>query len=171
MRAFILAGLLALAAPAAALAADDAPSAGELARQACKTEKAEMGTRTFKRTYGVKSTSKAMQRCVAKATGSTETDVENAAQACKDERAGDDAAFRAKYGTNKNGRNAFGKCVSAKAREESEDDTEDRVNAAQACKKLKADDENEFEKTYGSGRNAFGKCVSKTARERDEDDD
>ncbi len=35
----------------------------------------------------------------------------NAAKACKTERKADPAAFRAKYGTSKNKRNAFGKCV------------------------------------------------------------
>lgn len=36
----------------------------------------------------------------------------NAAKACASERAPDPAAFRQKYGTNHNKRNAFGKCVS-----------------------------------------------------------
>ncbi len=40
----------------------------------------------------------------------------NAAKACKTERKADPAAFRAKYGTNKNKRNAFGKCVSKTAK-------------------------------------------------------
>jgi hypothetical protein len=40
----------------------------------------------------------------------------NAAQECKAERAADLEAFRAEYGTNRNGRNAFGKCVSGKTR-------------------------------------------------------
>ena len=40
----------------------------------------------------------------------------NAAKGCKTERKADPAAFRAKYGTSKNKRNAFGKCVSQHAR-------------------------------------------------------
>jgi hypothetical protein len=48
-----------------------------------------------------------------------QTDRTNAAQECRAER-GDSAAtreaFRVKYGTNHNGRNAFGKCVSAVAK-------------------------------------------------------
>ena len=40
----------------------------------------------------------------------------NAAKACKTERKSDPAAFRAKYGTSKNKRNAFGKCVSKQAK-------------------------------------------------------
>jgi hypothetical protein len=39
-----------------------------------------------------------------------------AAKACKTERKADPAAFRAKYGTNENKRNAFGKCVSKQAK-------------------------------------------------------
>ncbi len=40
----------------------------------------------------------------------------NAAQECRAERAAGEAAFEEKYGTNRNDRNAFGKCVSRKAR-------------------------------------------------------
>lgn len=45
---------------------------------------------------------------------------ENAAAKCKAERTADPAAFREKYGTNENKRNAFGKCVSKTAREDLE---------------------------------------------------
>lgn len=44
-----------------------------------------------------------------------EADV-RAAKACKAERQTDPAAFKAKYGTNENRRNAFGKCVSQTAK-------------------------------------------------------
>lgn len=40
----------------------------------------------------------------------------NAAQQCRDEQSQDPDAFRDNYGTNHNKRNAFGKCVSQKAR-------------------------------------------------------
>jgi hypothetical protein len=40
----------------------------------------------------------------------------NAAKACWTERKADPAAFKAKYGTNKNKSNAFGKCVSGKVK-------------------------------------------------------
>ncbi len=40
----------------------------------------------------------------------------NAAKACRAERSTDAAAFKAKHGTNHNKSNAFGKCVSAKAK-------------------------------------------------------
>jgi hypothetical protein len=45
-------------------------------------------------------------------------DIVNAAKQCRSERAKDPAAFREKYGTNKNKRNAFGKCVSKTVKEE-----------------------------------------------------
>ena len=40
----------------------------------------------------------------------------NAAKECAAERAADEAAFKKEYGTNRNGGNAFGKCVSRKTR-------------------------------------------------------
>jgi hypothetical protein len=45
----------------------------------------------------------------------------NAAKVCKTERKSDPAAFRAKYGTSKNKRNAFGKCVSQQAKANQDD--------------------------------------------------
>ena len=51
----------------------------------------------------------------------------NAARECRDERKADPAAFMDQYGTNGNKRNAFGKCVSQKAREnheQTDDETE-----------------------------------------------
>jgi hypothetical protein len=69
-----------------------------------------------------------------------------------------------KYGTNKNGNNAYGKCVSGKARHATEQETEARVNAAKTCKKLKAEQKATFEANYGTKKNAFGKCVSETAK-------
>ena len=46
MRTLILAALLALAVAPAALAVDEGPSPVHLAKAACKSEKAQMGTRT-----------------------------------------------------------------------------------------------------------------------------
>jgi hypothetical protein len=57
------------------------------------------------------------------------TEFKNAAKECASERDADAAAFADQYGTNANKKNAFGKCVSQKAREnhqqdESENETE-----------------------------------------------
>src|SRR5918996_1692502 len=43
-------------------------------------------------------------------------ETKKAAKQCAAERAAGEAAFKEEYGTNKNGRNAFGKCVSRKVR-------------------------------------------------------
>jgi hypothetical protein len=103
----------------------------------------------------------------------------NAARECREERGDTDAsreAFREKYGTNANGSNAFGKCVSQKAKakrvEEDADDAdeaEERKNAAQECDAERGETEESrkaFEQEHGTNgnkRNAFGKCVSAKA--------
>ena len=106
------------------------------------------------------------------------TDRTNAAKECRAERGSTDAtreAFRAKYGTNKNGKNAFGKCVSSKAKElKAEEDAEDAEEAKElksAAKECDAErtetGTDAFADKYGtnaSKRNAFGKCVSQTAK-------
>jgi hypothetical protein len=105
----------------------------------------------------------------------------NAAQECRAERgetAASRTAFQEKYGTNANKRNAFGKCVSQKAKakraEQDADDAEeaqDRKNAAQECDAERGDtaaSRKAFEDKYGTNRNkrnAFGKCVSQKAQE------
>jgi hypothetical protein len=167
VRKMIVMALLALAVPAAALAADDTPSATDVASAACKSERAQSGTKTFKATYASNSTSAAMAACVGKRDGAAATDLENAAKACKAERAADLAAFTTKYGTNENGKNAYGKCVSAKAREAAAQETQARVNAAKTCKAERTADAAAFTTKYGTnknGKNAFGKCVSKQAK-------
>jgi ABC-type microcin C transport system permease subunit YejB len=101
----------------------------------------------------------------------------NAAKACKAERgttAQSVAAFKAKYGTNANKANAFGKCVSGKAKkaeeQEAEEQEEARENAAKKCKAERgttAQTIEAFKQKYGTNKNkanAFGKCVSKLAK-------
>jgi hypothetical protein len=95
---------------------------------------------------------------------------ENAAHECKAERSEDAAAFQEKYGDNKNGKNAFGKCVSSKASEnkaemdaEDEQEADEFKNAAKECAAERSEDEEAFREKYGTNRNkrnAFGKCVS-----------
>jgi len=157
---------------AVAAAADQpTPTPADLASEACKTEKHQMGTKVFKLTYTAKSTSKAMAACVAKAQPAAATEKENAAQACKAERDADPAAFATRYGTNKNKKNAYGKCVSTKAQEATEQETQDRVDAAKTCKTERDADPAAFADKYGTNKNkknAFGKCVSATAKADDE---
>ncbi len=101
----------------------------------------------------------------------TKTDRTNAARECRAERgttAATREAFRIKYGTNKNGKNAFGKCVSRRSRDEERERVSASQNAAKQCKAERAADEQAFTQKYGTsknGKNAFGKCVSQKAAE------
>lgn len=106
----------------------------------------------------------------------------NAAKVCKAARASMGVeAFQKKYGTNHNLRNAFGKCVSAKSKddkdekdEKDEDDKNETSSAAaKACKAERAAGAGAFAKKYGTNhnlKNAFGKCVSSKSKATDKDE-
>jgi len=109
--------------------------------------------------------------------GNSQSAEKNAAKACKAERGTTPAtiaAFKDKYGTNANKANAFGKCVSAKAKKAKEHEAEEledaRENAAKKCKAERgatAQSIEAFKDKYGTNANkanAFGKCVSKLAK-------
>jgi hypothetical protein len=90
------------------------------AKSSCKTEQAADAA-AFKEKYGTnKNKSNAYGKCVSALAKASDQESQsatiNAAKQCKDERKADAAAFKEKYGTNKNKRNAFGKCVSAIAK-------------------------------------------------------
>jgi hypothetical protein len=92
----------------------------DAAKNSCKTEQAA-DPEAFKTKYGTnKNKSNAYGKCVsAQAKAADQQDQSNtvnAAKQCKAERKLDPAAFKTKYGTNKNKSNAFGKCVSALAK-------------------------------------------------------
>jgi hypothetical protein len=94
----------------------------------------------------------------------------NAAKTCKEQRESDAAGFATQWGTK---RNAYGKCVSATARQQeqqaaAQEQTEDHntVNAAKTCKAQRKNDAAGFATQWGTKKNAFGKCVSKTAKEK-----
>ncbi|GIU95321.1 MAG: hypothetical protein KatS3mg012_1778 [Gaiellaceae bacterium] len=83
-------------------------------------------------------------------------------------------AFRNKYGTNPNKANAFGKCVSAKSKEQRKA-REAKENAAKKCKaELASMGVEAFRNKYGTNpnkANAFGKCVSAMAKALRSSDD
>jgi len=102
------------------------------------------------------------------------------AHQCRAERSANATGFKEKYGTNKNKSNAFGKCVSQKAKEHEDGDDDggdNRDNAAELCRAERSANAAAFKDKYGTNpnkANAFGKCVSKTAHslnKSDEDDD
>jgi len=155
-----------------ALAANEANPNNVAAKQ-CQAEKGELGNKLFKQTYGGK---QAMQKCKRANRGEAAEAVRNASQECRAERDEEGAeAFNATYGNNKNGRNAFGKCVSGKAKAEAEEEAERTVNAARDCKAERTEvGEEAFTEQYGTNknkRNAFGKCVSQKAQESEDSED
>jgi hypothetical protein len=109
-----------------------------------------------------------------------ETRAEKACRAERGTTAQTNAAFTETYGTNKNKKNAFGKCVSSKSKgddDEDEDEVDedknekkDKVNASKTCNAERgttAASTTAFTETYGTNKNkknAFGKCVSKHAK-------
>jgi len=116
----------AFAMPVVAIA-DDQPTTTDKqnASQECKAEQSA-DPAAFKAKYGTgKKGANAHGKCVSqKAKAKTAAAVRHevkadvsAAKSCKAERKADPAAFAAKYGTNKNKRNAFGKCVSKQAKD------------------------------------------------------
>ncbi len=103
---------------------------------------------------------------------------DDAAKSCKAERQRVGLqAFENEHGTNKNKRNAFGKCVSSKSKDKDKDDAEDDNDqtddaaAAKACRSERASMRAEaFAKRYGTNhnlKNAFGKCVSGQSKAKD----
>jgi hypothetical protein len=86
----------------------------------CKAER-DAGVAAFEQKYGTgKKHSNAFGKCVSQkakaASQAQQQETLNAAEQCKAERSQGADAFRAKYGTNRNKRNAFGKCVSQTAK-------------------------------------------------------
>jgi hypothetical protein len=104
--------------------ASDEKTSHSNASKDCKAER-KADPAAFQQKYGTgKNKKNALGKCVSqkskektKATEQNQVNAEeNAAKQCKAERKADPAAFATTYGTNKNKSNAFGKCVSQKAK-------------------------------------------------------
>jgi Tfp pilus assembly protein PilV len=196
MRKFVIfVGVLgAVALPAAAQAGTTtSPADRQNAAQECRFERGTTAAtrEAFTLKYGTNdSKANAFGKCVSKTAREERTQrataKTGAPQACKTEQGTtteSKAAFALKYGTNGKGKNAFGKCVSAKARElKQQADDQDRKDAIARKSAAKQCDEERgttpatrdaFARKYGSGakhRNALGKCVSKLAKTLRDDD-
>jgi hypothetical protein len=172
--------IAALAFPAAVTAKPKPDQANKKAAHAqCK---AERGTSNATR-EAFKAKYHSMSRCVrqnaAEEASEEQTAHMNASKECAAERESlGEQAFAEKYGTNRNKRNAFGKCVSGKAEEvKAEMDAQDQqevVAFKNAAKECAAERESlgktAFADKYGTNankRNAFGKCVSGKAKENE----
>ena len=176
MKRFILviAAVLVFA-PAAALADDTpTPAATATAQKDCAALQTSLGATTFKQTYGTNANrSNAFGKCVSKLAKSEQENLSSSSSACRTEQ--NDPNFAANhggktfdqfYGTG-NLKNAFGKCVSTKAKAESKQDVEAVTDAAKACKAERTADPAAFKAKYGTNANksnAFGKCVSAKAK-------
>lgn len=98
----------------------------------------------------------------------TPADFKNAAKYCKAARESKGVdAFQTQYGTNKNKKNAYGKCVSstAKAKAEKREDAAETNAATAECKKQQAGDAAKFAQDYKN----FGQCV-KSQKGNDDSD-
>jgi hypothetical protein len=164
-------GVMALVLPLAAMADTSTPTPSTIASKICTQLKTSMGAATFGATYGSNaSKSNAFGKCVSQNAKAATRDVNNATKACTAERANDAAAFATKYGSNgKAGtkgatKNAFGKCVSAAARQAANAQVATIASAAKSCKAALKADASAFATKYGTARNAFGKCVAATAK-------
>lgn len=83
------------------------------------------------------------------------------------------STFDKTYGTNGNGKNAFGRCVSHRTQQNQSTQTSSAIDAAKTCRAERSDSSfasshngKTFGQFYGTGNghNAFGKCVSSHAR-------
>jgi len=108
--------------------AAQAQNADKNAATKCKAERQSMGVEAFQKKYGTNHNLRnAFGKCVSSKSKDAEDEKDEdddkgeksngAAKACKAERASIGVgAFAKKYGTNHNLKNAFGKCVSGKAK-------------------------------------------------------
>ena len=173
-----------------AAAADVTSTDKKNASQQCRELRTGMGTAAFNQLFGTNASDKnAFGKCVSKKAKEEAAERKaaraNAAKDCKAEQedpnfaaSHDGKTFDQFYGTNEEGKNAYGKCVSQKAKANKEaadakDEETDEVtiNSARECRTEQKADPDAFREKYGTGerkRNAFGKCVSQKSRAKQE---
>jgi hypothetical protein len=186
----VMIAALSLAAPAVSSAKVHPSKADKAqAKHFCQDLRKSAGKSNFREMFGTgKNHVNAMRNCKRSQSNkiarqdakAAEQAQKNAAKECKAERADDAQAFQQKYGTGKNGKNAYGKCVSQHAKQnrqeaktEQKQDEQDQVNAAKQCREERSQDAQAFQDKYGKNgnkRNAFGKCVSQNAKKQEQDD-
>lgn len=181
MKKLLIISILALVVPAASLG-DPNGQDRENAARSCRAIRALLGPEIFGQTYGtVKSKRRnAFGRCVSYWARAEQQNRVSARAACSAEQADpnfpathDGKTFDEYYGTGRKLRNAFGKCVSSKARAAADEQHQNTVNAARECKAERARiGVAPFRQKYGRNArdgNAFGKCVSKLAKAKTDD--
>jgi hypothetical protein len=169
MRKTMLLILFALSAVPAALAANQASPSSPAQR--CSAQRTAIGAIAFNQLYGANANDRnAFGKCTSKLARSDQQNTTIASKACNTEQNDPNFAathngktFAQFYGANKNGRSAFGKCVSQKAQAAAQAQQQATINAARACRAEQKANPNTFKNTYGTNANksnAFGKCVS-----------
>jgi hypothetical protein len=157
--------VVALAAAATAVGSD----ASTNAKAACTTLRAKMGQAAFAHAYS------SFGACVSSMAPVEQKNVTSANALCTAEQ--NDSTFAAShnnktfdqfYGDGKKGKNAFGNCVSTKAKAASQAEQQSRPNPSRTCRGLRSQmGAQAFTALYGktaTARNAYGKCVSAWAR-------
>jgi hypothetical protein len=173
----IAVSLAALVVPAASLGSGPTGQDRENGARACRALRASLGEDIFRQTYGTAQSQRrnAFGRCVSQWAHNEHQNRTSARSACSTEQADpnfaanhDGMSFAEFYGTGPKHRNAFGKCVSSKAKAASDQQQSNTRNAAKTCKAERADlGLADFRAKYGKNandRNAFGKCVSQLAK-------
>jgi hypothetical protein len=177
-RTFLIAGTLAaLLVPAASFGSGPTGQDRENGARACRALRTAMGAETFRQSYGTVQSNRrnAFGRCVSQWARTEHHARVSARSACSAEKVDptfaanhDGKSFDEYYGTGPNHRNAFGKCVSSKAKAASNEAQAKTESAAKQCKQERRDmSAADFRSKYGknaSDRNAFGKCVSQLAK-------
>ena len=173
----IVAALAALVVPAASFGSGPTGQDRENGARACRALRGSLGTDIFRQTYGTAQSHRmnAMGRCVSQWAHAAHQNRLSARSACTAEQADpnfaanhDNKSFAEFYGTGKNHKNAFGQCVSSKAKAALDQQVSTTQNAARSCKAERSSMElAAFRAKYGKNandRNAFGKCVSTLAK-------
>jgi hypothetical protein len=169
-RVVIIAAFAFALAPVAALAT---PTPAQQAAKDCAALRAKMGTAAFAQAFGSAGTSNAFGKCVSKLAQAEQANLTSANTLCRAEQTDPNFAsthggktFAQFYGKG-NDRNAFGNCVSLKARNSSKVE-QNELNPARACSAVRTKiGRSLFAQAFGtnaSHANAFGKCVSLVAR-------
>ena len=133
----------------------------------CASIRSQLGTALFAQTYGKNANDhNAFGNCVSQTAASQVQNEVTASSSCRSQQG--DATFAVNhggktfeqyYGTNTDGSNAFGHCVSSTARATSHAQSKAVVNAARACQSERKADPAAFKAKY----NTFGQCVSEKA--------
>jgi hypothetical protein len=134
----------------------------------CKALRATLGKSLFNQTYGKNANDQnAFGKCVSATAKAQVGNEVSASSSCKSQQ--DDPNFAAGhggktfeqyYGTNADGSNAFGMCVSSTAKAASQAQGKAVVNAARSCRAEQKADPAAFKTKYGT----FGKCVATKAK-------